>query len=147
MSLSTNSASTSTQSLAQLVLAYEEWTRRREGPPSVLPPRCISMAVAAKHAGGKYSDGFGDNEISIPCMVTLAYLTRRPTIAPGVYTCALPSGEKLCQQDQSDDVKNAKQAATRVESAKSEGNAAAAQTAMTELRQIVDRVFQKCLQA
>jgi|GEM_PF-5935249 len=148
MCLATNSTSASTySSLTQHVLNYEEWTKRREGPPPILPPRCLSAAISAKYAGGKYSDGFGDDGISIPCMVTLAYLTRQPSNDPEVYTCALPTGKEMRERDQSDDVKKAKQAAVRVESAKAEGNAPAVQSAVTELRQVTDKMMTRCLQA
>lgn len=147
MSPATNSTSASPYPpLTQRVLNYEEWSKKREGPPPILPPRCLSAAISAKYAGGKYSDGFGDDDISIPCMVTLAYLARQPGNDPEVYTCALPAGKEMRHRDQSDDVKKAKQAAARVEGAKAEGNAPTVQSAMTELRQIVDKMMTQCLQ-
>ncbi|PWU07307.1 MAG: hypothetical protein C5B47_06385 [Verrucomicrobia bacterium] len=131
----------------QLATAYEEWSGRREGPPPVLPPRCLSTATLSKIGGGKYSDAFGDDGVSLACMVTLAYITRQPTSDPNVYTCALPSGERLRQQNQSNEVKKAKQAATRVENAQLSGDVAEARKAVIELRQIVDRALGGCLQA
>lgn len=134
--------------LTQRLRDFEEWTRRREGPPPLLPPLCLDKAFRAQQNGENYSKGFPDGEeTSIPCMVTLAYLRRRDPGNVEVRTCGLPTEARRREVEGSDDVTKSKQAAKKAEKAEVQGDTAGRQRAMTELRQIVDRVLADCFGA
>ncbi len=141
------SLTTSNASLIPRVLSFDEWSKKREGPPPVLPPICASNAVIAKNSGKNYSEAFGNDQRSLTCMVTLSYLKKRGNSE--IQTCGLPSGEELRQLDQSEEgaPKKAKRAALKVEQAQDRKDHEAEKTAMAELRQIVDRIMGACFQA
>jgi hypothetical protein len=150
-SSSTNPSSNSNQSRQQqiqIAQAIEAWAQENTGPPPAIAPICIMNAADAKLRGGKYSDGFGNNNQSRTCLVMLLYLARVNGGDRSVRTCKLPSGDELQEKEQSEDVKKAKDAARRAAVAQEQGDSEEAKKAMAELRQITDRSLNNsnCLQ-